>query len=193
MCVIDWTALGTWALVGVTYFLIKRQIDTAREQMKTQIDISREEMKAQTDIAREQMKVSILINLIDKFDSDSMKLARSKLANQILTKCDHYEIQETVINIFEDIGTFLRRDYLDKELVWASFSFHVINWWSALKGYIGDERKRQHDDSTIFEDFEKLVNTMYEVESLKRKKPRADLEPDSDDIKQFLEDEVNVL
>jgi hypothetical protein len=196
MCIIDWTALGTWILaicfIG-TLILIWKQINIAHKQMMTQIKISQEQMKAQTFISREQMKVTIQINLIDKFESDSMKAARSKLADQILNKCEHDEIQETVLNIFEDIGIFLRRDYLDKELVWASFAFHAIRWWSILKDYVLEERKMQDDDDTIFEDFENLVKTLYEIESVKRRKSRADLEPDWLDIDQFLKDEVNLL
>jgi hypothetical protein len=45
MYIIDWTifsswvtALGTWALVIVTFILIKRQIETAHKQMTAQID-----------------------------------------------------------------------------------------------------------------------------------------------------------
>ena len=171
MCNIDWTAWGTWALVGVTFYLVIVQTRTSREQMK---------MKAELDFA-------------DKFESNAMKLARSALAKQILTKVDHDCIQEDVINLFEGIGTLLRRNYLDKELVWADFSFHVIRWWSVLKDYILEERKRQDNDQTIFEDFERLVNVLYNVESKRRKLSRAELEPNHDNIIQFLNDESNLV
>jgi hypothetical protein len=171
MCSIDWTALGTWALVETTLFLVIYQVR----------------------ISREQMKVKIGLDFADKFDNNAMKLARSKLAKQILAKVDHDSIQEEVINLFEDIGTFLRRNYLDEELIWATFSFYAIRWWSVCKDYILEERKRQDNDQTIFEDFENLVDVLYKVESKRRKLPRAKLEPDQDDINKFLKDEINLV
>jgi len=200
MCVIDWIALGTWALVVVTgalvmitYFLSKKQINILSNQIIEQINTSREQMKVQTDISREQMKIKIQLNLLDKFDNILMKSARSKLAKQIIAEAEHDEIQEDVIDFFEDVGTFLRREYLDKELVWADFSFYAIRWWSILKDYIFVERKRNNNDQTIFEDFETLVNILYEIESSKRKLSRSHLEPSSVDIEQFLKDESNLV
>jgi hypothetical protein len=200
MCVIDWPALGTWALVVVTgalvmitYFLSKKQINILSKQIIEQINTSREQMKVQTDIAREQMKIKIQLNLLDKFDNILMKSARSKLAKQIIAEAEHDEIQEDVIDFFEDVGTFFRRGYLDKELVWADFSFYAIRWWSILKDYIFVERKRNNNDQTIFEDFETLINILYEIELSRRKLSRSHLEPSSDDIKQFLKDESNLV
>jgi hypothetical protein len=170
MCVIDWTALGTWGLVLVTLWLVRCQLRTSREQMK---------MKLEMDIS-------------EKFDSASMKKARSTLAKQILEKSGHDDIQEDVINFFEDMVTLLRRNYLDKELLWACFSFHAIRWWSVCKDYIYEERKRQDNDQTIFEDFQYLVDILYEMESKKRNLPRARLEPSRDNIDIFLKDESNL-
>jgi hypothetical protein len=199
MCVFDWTALGTWALVIVTvssviitYFLARQQIALLSKQINEQIIASNKQMKVQTDISREQMKIEIQLNLIGKFDSAALKSARSRLAKQMLEGVAHDEIQEDVIEFFEDVGTFLRRDYLDKELVWDDFSFFAIRWWNSLKDYILVERKRQNDDQTIFGDFEKLVNVLYEIESSKRKLTRANLEPSGAEIKQFLQDESSL-
>ena len=174
MCNIDGTALtawGTWALVGVTFCLVIVQTRTSRDQMKMKIEL----------------------DFVDKFESNAMKLARSKLAKQILAKVDHDCIQEDVINLFEAIGTVLRRKYLDKELVWADFSFHAIRWWSVLKDYILEERKRQDNDQTIFEDFENLVDILYKVEVKRRKLSLDKLKPNNDKISQFLKDESNLI
>jgi AAA+ superfamily predicted ATPase len=61
------------------------------------------------------------------------------------------------MNFFEDMGMLIRRgDYLDRDMVWATFSFYASNWWRACKNYIVKERERLHDN-TLFTDFEYLI------------------------------------
>ena len=117
---------------------------------------------------------------------------RKKLADQLLSNASHKDIQEPVINFFESIGIMLRKKYLDKELVWAGFSFYAIRWWSACKDYIDEERRLKKNDITIFEDFQFLVNEMYEFEIKRRSLARTELEPSVNEIKDFLNEEKSL-
>jgi hypothetical protein len=129
----------------------------------------------------------------EKFDNPVMLAERSKLAKQLLSDAPHDEIQEGVMNFFETVGTMLRKEYLDPDMTWSAFSFFAIRWWSACKHYITTERARQGNDETVFEEFQTLVDRMYEFETKKRKIPRAQLEPCAKDVTQFLNDERKLV
>ena len=161
------TAIASWALVLITWILVRSQIK----------------------ISKEDQKVRLQTNYEDKFDNPSLITERKKLAEQLLATTQHKDIQEHVINFFESVGMLVRRGYLDKDMVWAGFSFHAIRWWSACKDYVLEERRIQNNDDTIFEDFEYLADEMYTIEMNKRHLSRAQLEPSSKDVQSFLEDE----
>jgi hypothetical protein len=170
VCWIALTAAASWALVGVTWFFLRRQIGLSREDLRVRLQTTYEE----------------------KFDSPAMLSERRKLAEQLLSREAHEKIQETVMNFFETVGMFVRRGYLDEEMAWAGFSFYGIRWWSATKDYIFEERKIQNNDSTIFEEFETLVDEFYKMEIGRRSLSRAQLEPSPEDLNRFLVAEQNL-
>jgi len=158
------TAMASWVLAAITWFLAKSQVRASKEELKVRLQTIYEE----------------------KFDSATIIAERKKLAEQLQAEAAHEEIQETLMNFFETVGMLLRRGYLDKEMVWVAFSFYAIRWWSACKDYILEERRLQNSDPTIFEEFERLVDRMYEIESEKRHRTRAELEPSRQDLDRFL-------
>jgi hypothetical protein len=162
--------MASWALVAVTWFFLRRQIGLSREDLRVRLQTTYEE----------------------KFDSAAMVSERKKLAEQLLSREAHEEIQEAVMNFYETIGMFVRRGYLDGEMAWAGFSFYGIRWWSVIKDYIFEERRIQNNDSTIFEEFEVLIDEFYKIEIDRRKLSRAQLEPSSEDLNRFLKSEQNL-
>ncbi|MHB8523050.1 MAG: DUF4760 domain-containing protein [Limisphaerales bacterium] len=161
-------AIGTLALVGVTWWAFKAQLAVARDQMKVELQMKREEI----------------------FDSERLVHQRATLAKQFLNKAPHDEIQEDVMNFFETVGMLLRRGYLDKEMAWVAFSYYGIPWWSACKDYIAEERRRKGEDGTIFAEFGNLVEALYRIEERERGKSRAELEPSPDRLMKFLQEEA---
>jgi hypothetical protein len=122
-----------------------------------------------------------------------MKEHRKVLAQRLLAQSPHDDIQEDVLNLLEDLGAFHRLGYMNDELLWSTFSFYIKHWWSACKDYIAEERSRQNNDRSLFEEFEHLVDKVYNLESKRRGKTRAELEPSKEDIKRFLEDETRLV
>ncbi len=182
------TAIASWALVIVTWRLIKSQIKLG----KLQLDEQRRFANEQLDLSRSDLKVRLQVNYEEKFDSETFINERKKLATQLLAKTHHNEIQEPIMNFFESVGLLLRKKYLDPEMVWSGFSFYAIRWWCACKDYISEERQLQHNDGTIFNDFENLVDELYKIEIAQRNLTRAKIEPSRDDIASFLEAEKNL-
>jgi hypothetical protein len=95
------TAVGTWALAGVTWWLV----------LETKRNLSR-----QNEITKDNLAAELQLKFEDKFDEPYMLRERSKLAKQILSKAHHNDIQEPEIDFFESVGVMVRRGYLDKEL-----------------------------------------------------------------------------
>jgi hypothetical protein len=168
------TAIGTWAVAGVTWWLV----------LETKRHLSR-----QNEITKDNLAAELQLKLEDKFDDPYMLRERTKLAKQIQAKAHHDDIQEPVMDFFESVGAMVRRGYLDKELAHCAFCHHCIHWWSITKDYVFDERKRQNNDHTMYDEFQNLVDVFYEIESKKRNLSRAQLEPSTLLITQFLEDE----
>jgi hypothetical protein len=96
-----------------------------------------------------------------------------------------------VMNFFEDLGMLLRRNYLDREMIWDTFSYYARMWWSACREYIAAERTALNDD-TLFTDFDYLAERISEDEVKKRHKTRAQLEPSPSDLKAFLDAEAKL-
>jgi hypothetical protein len=81
----------------------------------------------QTKAMKNNLKVGMERDLVKRFEFDLLK-KRSDLATKILSRADHKDIQEPVMNFFEDVGFYLHRGYLDQEFVWHDFAFYSIHW-----------------------------------------------------------------
>jgi hypothetical protein len=167
----DWPQIiiagGTVALVVVTWLLVRGQLS----------------------IAKEQVQVQLYLEIRKEFDADRLVSARKRLAQQLLKNPSSDDLQEDVMNFFEDMGMLFRRGYLDREMIWDTFGYYARMWWSACKDYILDERA---GDETFFTDFELLVEQICVDEAKKVNKARANLEPSQSDIKAFLEGEAQL-
>jgi hypothetical protein len=164
-------AHGTWALVLINIFLVVVTLGMAWWQSRDM---------------RRDLRARLLLTFIDRFDGSRLLKARRELARRLLpNNASRDQIEETVLNFFEDMGLLLRLGYLDEKLMWSTFGFFAVRWWSACEDYIVNERETQND-STLFKDFEDLTKRF------KARDVRAGLtvaKATPPDLKQFLEDE----
>ena len=128
-----------------------------------------------------QIGVQTWLELERRFDSQEMKTARKNLARHMKAydPKKHSKISETVLNFFESIGIAHQERCLNNKLADSSFSFYACRWWEAVKPYVDQERKRQGDDDSMFEDFENFANAMR----------RPDEKIDDLNLQRFLDDE----
>ena len=128
-----------------------------------------------------QIGVQTWLELEQRFNSEEMKSARKKLAQQLkdYRPTKHEKISEAVLNFFESVGTSYKLGYLDKKLANSSFSFYACRWWEVAKPYIDQEQKRHSEDDTLFEDF------MY----IARKMRQPGEKIDKEELDRFLKDE----
>lgn len=176
------TAIASWALVAVTFWMARRQVQIGEKQVALALDLA----KQQADALRSELKARLQLQFADRFDSHTLIAARRELAQNYLHHQSHEEIQETVLDFFEDMGLFWRREYLDEELIWSTFGFYGVRWWAICKNYILQERKAQND-LTLFDDFESLTQMF-----VSRDKAAGNVEADDADLKRFLEAELKL-
>ena len=184
----DWNTIFT-GLLALSSFVA---VYLTHRSIKEQRAISLASLKEQRDIALSDLKVRNQLRFEEIFDSQIRKASRKHLAQQLLKHVAHDKIQEDVTDLFESIGTFLRRGYLDGELVWSTWGYYGPHWWSACKDYILKERRDHNDDQTLFEEFQYLVDELYKIEEVRRHKNRAELEPSPTELKKFLAEESSL-
>jgi hypothetical protein len=115
----------------------------------------KKQLEGQLSIAKEQRQFQLYLELCKQFDC-SLVSARKILATKLLNTVPHHVINETVIGFFEDMGMLIRREYLDREMIWDTFSYYARMWRNACRDYIVKVRA-DHADNTLFTDFDKLV------------------------------------
>ena len=178
--------VGTWALVIVTYRLTKEQLSQVNRLTQQQLSV----VEGQLSTAKAQLQIQLYLELRREFDGFLLS-ERKLLSAQLLNAKPHDEINEPVMNFFDDMGMLLHRDYLDRTIIYGTFSYYATRWWSACKDYITKERDDK-DDDTLLGNFENLITALYEDEMKERHKTRAALEPSPLELRHFLEDETRL-
>jgi hypothetical protein len=159
-------AFGTCAVAYLTWRLVKGQLSTAKEQLNA----------------------LLYLELRKQFDGSTLLAARKVFAEQILDGKPHEEMDQSILTFFEDVGMLLRRNYLDREMVWETFGYFAQMWHSACRDFVTKERANGGGDPHIFSGFEYLVEQINE-EDVRRKKFRLP-ERSRSSIIYFLESEA---
>jgi len=168
----DWVqialAAGTWTIGFGTVWLVRSQLSTAKTESK----------------------IRLYLQLRKEFDSEPLLSHRERFAEQLLDGKPHEELNQGILNFFEDVGMFLRRDYLDREMVWETFGHCAQMWWSASREYIAKEQHYVGDDIVRFKGLKYLIEQMYEIDTEYKNKTHTELEPSQSEIKCFLQSEA---
>ena len=100
------------------------------------------------------------------FEAVEMKADRSRAASALKRGSDAGEL-EPVLDFFETVGLLVRREVVDKELAWNSFSYWVLRYAALAGNQIKVRRKKEHDP-TYYQEFDFLVECLTQVEIEKR-------------------------
>lgn len=160
---------ASWVLVAITFLGIWFQKQDAREQ--------REEAKA-------LLEVQISSELENKFDSDGMRKARSRLASQLVKKKEITEFR--VIDFFDSVAMYTHRHRLDREITYQHYSYWIKRYWPAIRPHIEAFRKEQKDPA-YYDDLEELYRDM-----LAEDKKDGIAAPDDQEIQRFLQEEATL-
>jgi hypothetical protein len=158
---VAFAAAASWLSVFVTIYLVRKQ----------------------SRISEKDLHIRTQLNLEDSFNSSRMVKARKQVAKEILDKGQ--DPWEPVMEFFESMGMLLRKNSLDAEMVWGTFSFYIIGWWVACKPFIDRYRKL---DSEMYSDFKLLVEKMYKIDKAKAasNNKHINIIPSKEKIEEFL-------
>jgi len=173
-------AIFTAAMAGFTAWLAWE----TRRLGKSSSEGSTKQIEAWFKTSTDQIGVKTWLEFEQRFDSEEMKLARKKLAQQFkdYSVSKHSKVSETVLNFFESVGTAYKMGYLNHELAESSFGFYASRWWEIVKAYVDQEQKRHGEDATLFEYFKYFAQKM--------RLPSEVI--DDDEIQTFLDDEMKL-
>jgi hypothetical protein len=141
-------------------------------------------MRQERQATERELGVRTWLYVEERSDSDEMNLARTRLAQQL----DPYdpnkrgEVDESILDFFESVGSLYNHNLLNEEPAASSFSWEVTRWWEAAKTYIADERRAAQDQS-LLNDLEAFAKAMAKYEKHY---------PNETDVKQFLADQKNL-
>lgn len=138
---VDWTALGTWALVLATCWFMRSQLAEAKRATGLQLFA-----QLVQDYQRPEMR-----NLRRTF-ALQCKLAGGKSGVSLVCATD-----ETVLEFFENLAHLTLDKVLEEKVVWSYFSVAVEGYWHASQSMIEELRQREGDDK-LYERMEALSN-----------------------------------
>jgi hypothetical protein len=141
-------------------------------------------VRQQLKFSERDLHIRTQLLLDEKFNSIRIIKARKSVANELL---NHEENPwETVMEFFESMGLLLRKESLDEEMVWATFSFYITGWWEASKAFI---EKKSSTDDTMYSDFKFLIERMSAMDMQKQNKNLEEVTWTEQDVIIFLKDE----
>ncbi len=119
----------------------------------------------QIKLTRIATSSDLILRLEDRFESKEFKDKRSKAVKVIKEKnIEKIDDIREVFDFFETIGILVRRNVLDKELVWSTFFYWVYNYYFLGKEFLDSDREnfpRRYDE------FVWLYKELYIIDKLK--------------------------
>lgn len=147
--------------------------------------------------ARQNRKIltaNSIMNLNERYLSESMKRIRMDLSQSILDKKEF--VSEDLLRIFESIGNMTRKNVLDIQMIWNDYSRDIIFYYMSLRGYNRDYLKQmiiETRDETLYSEFIWLYNKMVSIEKKKRNGSSALINPNISELETFLRKETRLI
>ena len=145
----------------------------------------------QTENARRLLSVQLAREFRDGFDSGAMQQHRAKTAFARLHGAD--PPTDSVLDFFETMGHYVRQGALDKETVWNDFGYTVTRYWPAVRSYAVADRTGPNGGPDDYVNFEWLNGALLQDAARRRHVAVTEVTPGMDDVKEFLEDEAELL
>ncbi len=164
-------AVGTLATVLMMWHSIREENERAR--------IAANEEREQNHF---RISVEVLMRLDSQFDEPRFKQKRKLAAQAILKNNTKDDNIYDIMDFFETVGLMVRRDALDKEMVWSEFSDDIEGYWMGGSKLI---RSEIQEDSTIYVEFRCLYKT---IDSISVSKGAEKM-----DLKSFLQTESTLV
>lgn len=133
-----------------------------------------------------------VLRLENSFCSEDMIAKREKMMGIIKKAPNDFlkmDAFRDIFDFFEDLGLMFRKGVIPKDIVWSNYCYWILNYWTAMEGYV-DWARRKENDSTLYCEFENLYKKILKYEEHKRKK-KIVITPEM--TADFIDDELKLL
>lgn len=111
-----------------------------------------------------------LLKLDKQFQSKKMRKCRKELVDIVDRNREDFnaiEIHMEVPEFFENVGLLVSKKIVPVELVWSTFCYWILPYWSLLKKYVGWCREMDKDPYH-YSEFQRLYEKVLRFEQKKR-------------------------
>jgi hypothetical protein len=182
------TAIGTWILAAITWYLAWE----TKKAVNRQIDA---QMNAQHALLQEQRKVhsvDVMINFHREWHSAQMVSSRRIFAQGLR---DHAKsIDESsvrVLSFFENLGLFSHYYNLNMEIIWNQYCYYIKNYWILSENNIKAVRESTKD-FTHYDQFEWVYKQVIEIDGKERSVSTEVARSNNEEIKAFIQQECDL-
>ncbi|MGB8683668.1 MAG: DUF4760 domain-containing protein [Candidatus Binatus sp.] len=186
-----WTGIATIALAVIAFVQFWIQFYFSKRQSKDTLGAVDRTIEAQRQISREEIALRFYFTMAERFDNNHLKQSRHALAFHLKGNGSNEQIQEDVLNFFEDLGALFRQGRVDEQLTYDTFSYYVKGWWAACRSYVTWLRGRKRDTS-LFSDFEFLADRMRDREAKERSIALSEVVLNGAGVEEFLDEEITL-
>jgi hypothetical protein len=170
------TSIATWVLAIIAFASFWLQLHFSRKQLREARDSFEKTLTVQRELSRNEVGIRLYLVMTERFDHPRMDDARKRLAQHFIREIPDKDMDETVLNFFEDLRALLRAGHLNEELAYHAFSYAAEGWWTACSEYVMRERASSTTlDATVFSEFEFFAERMFQLDILKRNISRAEV------------------
>lgn len=208
-----WIAIGTWALVLITFLMAswtrrdaRAQIETMRQTAKTQVEaaqkaaqdqvtVTERMTQAHIDMLREDLQARLLLHYETRWESPEMVEQRKRLSSLLLQCVGTSEpypfdkILDVVPNFFETLALLCERGQLDTKMVWNIFGYYARRYGQMLGPFFLRDQQI-HGDLSLWTGFMKLIDTLRAMDQQYTKDMPHSFS--GEEIKRFFQDEIQV-
>ncbi len=144
----------------------------------------------QQENAKTLLSIQLRMEFDRQYESDHMRGVRRLLASALLQGKEPPD--EDVMGFFDSMGFYTQRRVIDMDTIWNEFSWEVLHYWPALRSYIKKIRTEE-GDSEFYENFEWLYNKILQETASRKHQSITQVEPTEKQIRDFLQDERDIL
>jgi hypothetical protein len=182
------TAIGTWILAGITWYLAWE----TKKAVNRQIEAQGNSQAALLEEQRKAHSVDVMIDFRREWHSSQMVSSRRTFATGFR---DHAEsIDESsvrVLSFFENLGLFAHYYNLNMEIIWNQYCYYIKIYWVLSEQKI-KARRESTKDFTHYDQFQWLYKEVIEIEGKKRGVTVDVARPNTEEINSFIRQEADL-
>jgi hypothetical protein len=203
-----WTAMLARRQLSEQRLFLEEQTEIAGRQAQAterSLALTERSLGEQNERAREEnerarlsYEVDMMLKMEDRWESPTFLDIRSNAAKYVrahfftadggLLDVEHLDGNALrLLGVFELLGDLVKQGVVGAEKVWHGFGWRARQYWALYRPAI-EKIRQEYEDSTIFEDFERLDALMADLD---RERGVGEVLISKQQLRQYVEEELN--